>query len=372
MVGTCRLIQEIESLDRLEYAHTSAVVAWTPIFVPAFGVLVPMRSADANVIVTFYRAGAFNFKIASAVTVIKGDILYYNVTNGNVQLTNPEGSGFLLGQAITAGSAVAGYVDVQIFTGNVSVSDQIVVYGSDGKYKAAYQTIDLAIAAMVANDELRIKSGEYNLTAACNITVPGIKIIGDGNVTINGAANAAYCFKTVFGVLSATASLTFKNITINHDVAGTTKATMVGLWILNTGATKKINVYLDDVEFESSGGISIDQDHADTSNAIRVYCNRCTTEGPVDLVCANDGDRFRFFYGNLRGGLVSDAGNYDAEITIAWSTFLLNGITGGHSNQRVIFIASVSETDADPDVYLEAVAGDVQTQTPQVIAFDAP
>lgn len=239
---------------------------------------------------------------------------------------------------------------------------------ADQPAKRFFETINAAVAAAVADDIINIESGDYTLTAACDITKRGLKIVGLGDVTIRGAAAADYCFKTVLGALTSSAEVTFKNMTIVHD----DDATQVGIQVQNTGAGKKILVNLIDVDFESDGGNSIDQDHADTSNAIRIYCSRCTTEGPVNLVCADGGDRFRFFNGNLRGGLVSDAGNVDAEITIAFSTFLLNGITGGNANQRVIFIASASETDADPNVYLEAVAADVETQAAQVIAFDAP
>lgn len=228
--------------------------------------------------------------------------------------------------------------------------------------KVFYQTIDAAIAAAAANDVIIIESGDYTLLGPCDITKPGVSIIGEGNVTINGAPLADYCFRITLGVLKATAGITMKNLTINHD----DDATQMGIQIINTGATKKINLYLSDIEFGSDGGDSIHQHHADTSAAIRVYCTRCTTEGPVNLVVGNAGDRFRFGYGNLRGGLVSDAGAYAAEILIAWSTLLLNSITGGHANQRVIFVACVTETDADPNVYLGAVAGDVQTQTPQL------
>jgi hypothetical protein len=228
--------------------------------------------------------------------------------------------------------------------------------------KVFYATIDAAVAAAVANDVIVIESGDYTLVGPVDITKPGISIIGDGNVTINGAPLADYCFRITLGVLKSTAGITIANLTINHS----DDATQMGIQIVNTGATKKINLYLSDVEFGSDGGDSIHQYHGDLTAAIRIYCIRCTTEGPVNLVVGNAGDRFRFAYGNLRGGLVSDAGAYAAEILIAWSTLLLNSITGGASQQRVIFVACVTETDADPNVYLGAVAGDVQTQTPQI------
>jgi hypothetical protein len=227
--------------------------------------------------------------------------------------------------------------------------------------KVLYPSIDAAVAAAVSGDAVMVETGDYTLLSAVNITKP-IEIIADGLVTITGAVGAAYCFNVALGVLSKTAEVSMEGFTLNHDSDGTQK----GIVIDNTGATKKIIVYLDNIEFGTNGGASIQTVHTDTSAAIRIYLEGCTTEGSVSLAIGNAGDRFRFLRGNLRGGLVSNAGAYAAEILIAWSTFLLNGITGGHVNQKVIFVASVSETDADPNVYLGAVASDVETQTPQI------
>lgn len=240
---------------------------------------------------------------------------------------------------------------------------------NDGSFDSPYASINKAVSMVTtAKPNVIVMPGSYTLSAAIDITVSGTKIIGIGQVDITGPVGGDYCFKTVFGTAKGTKSVTFKNLNIDHD----DDATQVGIQLINTGATAKVNCYIDDVSFGSDGGNSIDIDNLVNGQAIRCYCTRCTTEGPVNIVVKDNGDRFRFSYGNLRGGLVSDAGDYDAEILIAWSTHLLNGITGGHANQRVIFAASISETDADPNVYLESVAADVETQTAQVIAHDAP
>jgi hypothetical protein len=191
--------------------------------------------------------------------------------------------------------------------------------------------------------------------------VNGTKIIGMGGVSVDASGVTTYGLKTVFGATGGTKSFTIANLEWDSGAK-------VGLQLQNTGATAKINGYIKDVEFSATNASysSIDVDHAVTGQAIRLYVTRCTTEGKIDWVVNDAGDRLRFLYGNMRGGLVTSAGDFDAEFTIGWSTFLLNGITGGHSNQRVIFIPSASETDADPNVYLGAVAGDVQTQTAQL------
>jgi hypothetical protein len=227
--------------------------------------------------------------------------------------------------------------------------------------KIMFTTIDAAVAAAEAGETVIVETGDYTLSGAVNITKP-IEIVADGLVSITGAPGAAYCFKVTLGVLLHTAEIYMEGFTLNHDASATQK----GIVVDNTGATKKINLYLENIEFGTDGGDSIQTIHGDATAAIRIYTEGCTTEGSVNLAIGNAGDRFRFAYGNLRGGLVSNAGAFAAEILIAWSTFLLNGITGGHASQRVIFVASVSETDADPNVYLGAVAADVQTQTPQI------
>jgi hypothetical protein len=118
MIGACRLVKEVASCDRVTYAHSSAVVAWTPIFTKNFGVLIPMVSVDADVSVAYYRAGIFNYAIADGVTVAQGDHLYYTVSTGKVTTTAPSTvtptTAFYLGRASAAGSATAGYVNVEV------------------------------------------------------------------------------------------------------------------------------------------------------------------------------------------------------------------------------------------------------------------
>lgn len=238
-----------------------------------------------------------------------------------------------------------------------------------GSLETPYATVDAAVAAITSTKKhIMILPGTYQLTAAMSIMVSGVVIQGIGSVVLTGPVAGDHCFKTVFGATSGTKEITFKNITLNHK----DDATQIGIFLTNTGATAKIICTLKDVVFGSTGGDSIHVVNLVNGQAIRTYCTGCTTEGPVNIVVKDDGDRFRFSYGNLRAGLVTDGGNYDAEILIAWSTFLYDGITGGHANQRVIFIASASETDAEPNVYLEALAASVTTQTPQILEFDVP
>lgn len=117
MVGECRLVKALDQCDRIQYTHRSATTAWTPIFTDTFGVLIPITSKDANVENSYYRGGQFNFDIADSVTVNKGDPVFYNSSTGKVVVVDPTTSGFFIGQAVTAGSAAGGYVDVEITRG---------------------------------------------------------------------------------------------------------------------------------------------------------------------------------------------------------------------------------------------------------------
>lgn len=241
---------------------------------------------------------------------------------------------------------------------------KIAVYGSDGTFKANYTTIDLAVAALASGDKIVLQPGTYTLTAACNITKPNISIIGIGEVEIVGAVGADYCFKTVMGALSATAGLTFSNLSITHD----DDATQVGIQIDNTSATKKINLYVNDVDFNTDGGNSIDVDHADADNAIRVYVKRGTIEGAVNFSTKNAGDRLRFSKATVRGGVVTSTDDIDLEVLLDHCIVLHQGISGGHANQRIIAINCASETDADPNVYALYDADDNQGNgTDQII-----
>lgn len=375
MVGKC--------IDRgidggiITYAHNAIVTAWTPIYVIGLGVLVAMVSAAANVAIGYKRSGVFGFIVAEGVTIAKGNKVFYDATNGVIQLTAPT-NGFFLGTAQGAGTGNATgtvLVDVEINAYETAFPELTNIYVSpngddiygDGSKNRPYKTIAKAVSVESATRKtILLEAGSYTADEI-DITVSGTVIRGLGEVTVSGAEGADYCFKTAFGATNGDKSLTMKNLNINHN----DDATQIGIQIINTDATAKTYVYLNDINFGSIGGNSIDIDNVATGQAIRCYCERCTTEGPVNIVVKDDGDRFRFSYGNLRGGLVSDDGNYDAEILIAWSTFKANGITGGHANQRAIFIASASETNADPNVYAEAVATDVDQQTPQILEFDA-
>jgi len=334
----------------VQYANSAAVAAGEVIAIPGVGVGIACTAGVADATVAYQVRGLVQFPITTAVTISQGDRCYWDISENKVLKTGMVAGDLDLGVAAQAGTAAGGYVQVDLNApltiGNISV------YDAGGYYKRSYTTVNLAVAALVATDIVIIKSGSYTLTAACNITAKDVQIIGEGAAEVIGAAAADYCFKTVLGAQKG--GITFKNLVIAH----TDDATQVGIQVNNTSSTGKINVYISNCEFECAGdvgdgtaGNSIDIDHASATDAVRVYITDTTTEGPVNMVTANGGDRLRFIRCDVRGGVVTDAGDYDLEMLFQHCAILYHGISGGHNNQRCIYVNCVSATDDDPNVY---------------------
>ena len=242
--------------------------------------------------------------------------------------------------------------------------------GSDvkgnGYFESPYATIETAIAAVTSTrKKIILFPGTYTMTTHCDITVSGTEIQGlCGGVVINGTACLLSCFKTVFGASSGSKDFTMQNLTLQHGA-------VVGIQIDNANATAKVLLMLTDVEFEEDGGNSLDIDRAGaTGQAVRVYADRCSFEGPINMVVKDHGDRLRLKNCTIEG-IVTDAGAYTAEILLHACILKLNSITGGASQQIVYFSACSTNTGASVDVYAGAIANDVQTQSYVICDFDA-
>lgn len=180
---------DFESNDVIRYAHSAAVTAWTPIFVSGIGVLVPMVSAAINVETTYYIQGRFLADIASAVSVSQFDPLYYDTDADKVQKTVPTNGGFI-GYAVKAGTATAGYVELQlcgnVFSGMISKEQldgsvqpsNIVVYEGSVAAGGTQTTESIAIAGCLTTDEawVKVKTPGVDTTAfvkSCKISTAG-------------------------------------------------------------------------------------------------------------------------------------------------------------------------------------------------------
>jgi hypothetical protein len=224
----------------------------------------------------------------------------------------------------------------------------VAPYGSDsranGSFESPYASINAAVAAVTTTKKtILIMSGDYTLTAACDITKQ-CSIIGIGVVNITAAAEADYAFKTVLGALSSTNEIRFSNLNIEHS----DDATQVGIQLDNTSATKKIICYIDNVSFGSDGGNSIDVDQGDANNAIRVYMSGTgqEVEGPVNISVKNNGQRLRAFGYSFIGGIVTSADAVACEIRLNSCGVLHEGVTGGNAAQTVTAIGCYSDNDS--------------------------
>jgi len=185
MVGTCALALGPKECDVIDYTHSAAVTAWTPIYTETSGVLIPQKSADASVEVTYYMTGRFQFHIADGITVAQGDFLYYNITNGDVSTTVPVTyDGFYLGQAAQAGTATAGYVEVEVKKLNKIVVNNFSTSASTGTAAVKFTTTLTCNGAttassraleckLVVSSRTEMTSGQYAGALLCTFAMKG-------------------------------------------------------------------------------------------------------------------------------------------------------------------------------------------------------
>ena len=231
----------------------------------------------------------------------------------------------------------------------------VAKYGSDdytngrmGDIDCPYASIDAAVAAMTATkNTVIVLLGSYTLSDEVTCSISGGQIIGIGKPTIVAAKGKDAGFVVAMAATSGTKEFTFDNLYIDHS----DDETQVGIQVDNVGMKAKLNLYLNDLGFNSDGGNSLDVDHAVTTDAIRVYSNRSLFEGAVNAVFKDAGDRLRFSDCTLRGGLASSTDDIAAEIMCKNCIIKHEGITGGHASQKLYLLGCYSETDADPNVY---------------------
>lgn len=244
MVGKCSSVQAPEFNGVIQYAHSAAVTAWTPIAHSILGVLIACVSAAVNVSTQYYSTGVFRFKIGTAVSVSQGDILFYDTDNDYVVKAAPT-NGFRLGIAVADGTATAGYVDVLInrynLASNVVTSGKVVSSGGQiiGK-KVVADAADTAPTLTAAQIFGGLVLGtptaarNYTLCTATDLMalIPGGGVGSTVRVSIKNLAAATHAITVV-----ATASIT------NGGIAGdlTVSAATVGTFdIVFTSATAAV------------------------------------------------------------------------------------------------------------------------------------
>jgi hypothetical protein len=243
MIGVCRLAKEADKCDRRALSHTSAVTAWTPIFSNKFGVLIPMNSADANVEAIYYEAGRFIFPIYTAITVAKGDVLYYLVASSAVTNVKPTAvsatTSFPIGVAVEAGTATAGYVEVELFKNSVNC----LIYKT---VSAADEAARIWISSSATSGILRGLSVRAFFTGAGTATGDGLRAYIQTDVSVANMHGAHITAQlgdesaaSVGGVTGQAAGVraTIGIGTTNTGVTGTIAALRLDSYFLSSAAT---------------------------------------------------------------------------------------------------------------------------------------
>jgi len=101
--------------DKIEYAHSAAVVEGQAINKPNFGPIVAERAHAINTSGVYYTKGFFYAPIQTAVTITDGEKVFYRPsTNKVVDNAAKTDEDFFLGTAIADGTEAAGYVLVDL------------------------------------------------------------------------------------------------------------------------------------------------------------------------------------------------------------------------------------------------------------------
>lgn len=241
------------------------------------------------------------------------------------------------------------------FSGNADNVIWVAKYGSDeysngrmGDIDCPYASIDAAVAAMTATkNTVIVLPGSYTLSDEVTCSISGGQIIGIGKPTIVAAKGKDAGFVVAMAATAGTKEFTFDNLYIVHSDDNA----QVGIQVDNVAMTEDLNLYLNDLEFNGVGGNSLDVDHTVTTDAICVYAKRSLFGGAVNAAVGNAGDILRFEDSTLRGGLFTSDGAVAAEIMCKNCIIKHEGITGGHTSQKLYLLGCYSETDADQNVY---------------------
>ena len=227
--------------------------------------------------------------------------------------------------------------------------------------------LEAAIAAQKSKQIIEIEAGVYQLTKTSSLLVAASygEMRGIGDVQIDGAAACAKgCLDIDPAVGTGTFKYTFSNIRFRGYSA------LPGITIDNATIGNKIVVVFDNCSL--GGTPAIDQNHTDTTEAIRLYFNGLLGDhryqGQIDVVPASVDDRYEFKGVELAGGLTSAVVDIACYFLFRNCILKHEGIEGGHASQLISSVASITHTSG---VASAADASDFPGAfNPTLVAFD--
>lgn len=190
-----RCIQEPANHQVIKYTYGSAATSLNPINVANLGPLVPCDSYDASTEGAYRAGGIFRGAIDSAVTISQGDSVWYNTGTNKFTNTKPT-AGFLFGRAVAAGTAAAGYVDVELigmFSGRADYSANgakpagiIAFRGTTTLITGSSTTETIPVTGCLSTDEVQVWVKVAGTTQGW---IKSSRIATDGTITVTLSSN---------------------------------------------------------------------------------------------------------------------------------------------------------------------------------------
>ena len=238
-VGKCA--KKLDGIGIINYTHSAAVTAWTPLFIANLGYFIAIASAAASTKAAYYFKGTFNFIIANSVAVAIGNHVYYDETNGVITTTKPT-TGYLIGTALSAGTGNAGGTVVA----EVALNE---FFGESGNLQA----IDISTTQQMFSD-----CDDTGLTCTDDETLTTAQVLGGFFPVDPGGADRDLTTPTAAAIVAAinqpkadtSCLLVLKNTADAAEtltVVGGTGVTVTGTATIAQNNTKIFLVRLDNV-----------------------------------------------------------------------------------------------------------------------------
>jgi hypothetical protein len=204
----------------------------------------------------------------------------------------------------------------------------------DGSWLRPYASLTKAMALVSATRKIIFAlPGTYAEAASVTwSTISGVQLIaiggGQWKTEITAPIAADQLISVTPGAGTGTWEMWIDGIYLNHAQTG-----QDGLKLNNTGMTRKLNCYLNNVgsDAKSASDKTVTVTHGDTSNAVRIYWdgNNGGVEGAIYFQAKDGGDRFEATNVDFNGGLEFSTDAVAVGLKLIRCSFPHQGITGG-------------------------------------------